>query len=219
MHRYCMPRTKFAPTSIYPVHITARCPNREPFPIPLPDVWSIMEDFLYLIHHQYEVGIHSFVLMPNHFHLIATSKVVDFGIIMRDLMRSSSLALNDSANMINQQWGSRHFRSEMQSSMHFINTYKYIYQNPVRANLCSRCEDWRFSTLNGLMGRSRLIIPMELDTVLFNDDFNWKEIEWLNSPIAKPNLTAIRAGLSKTVFNLPKDGPKRSPHALNLTRA
>jgi putative transposase len=42
----------------------------------------------------------------------------------------------------------------------FLNTYKYIYRNPVEAGIVKNCEDYPFSTLSGLLGKSvlRLIV-------------------------------------------------------------
>lgn len=209
-----MARKKLCPNPINPVHITARCPNREPFPIPLPEAWAIMEDFLYLVNKLYSLRIHSFVLMPNHFHMIASSPDVHFGKIMKDLMFHSSIAMNRQSQKINQRWGSRHFRCELKSYNYYLNAYKYVYQNPVRAGLVTRCEDWPYSTLSGLVGKSRLIIPVEHDTILFPEQFDWNSLSWLNSPIKSDHLETIRASLKKTVFNLPLSRSTRKPSYL-----
>ncbi len=53
-----------------PYHITARCINKEWFRLSIPTVWSVMEDYLYLVATAFEIKVRAFVLMSNHFHLI-----------------------------------------------------------------------------------------------------------------------------------------------------
>ncbi|MEK6627995.1 MAG: hypothetical protein AABY53_05165, partial [Bdellovibrionota bacterium] len=39
---------------------------------------------------------------------------------------------------------------------HYLNTYKYIYRNPVEAGLCKKPEDYPYSSLYYLLGRGTL---------------------------------------------------------------
>ncbi|MGE0526086.1 MAG: transposase, partial [Bdellovibrionales bacterium] len=55
-----------------PIHITGRVNNREHFPLPLEEVWLILSESLYFLSKAFELQTISFVLMPNHFHLLAT---------------------------------------------------------------------------------------------------------------------------------------------------
>lgn len=211
-----MARAHVNQNSIWPYHITGRCPNREPFRIPLPWMWSIMEDYLYYLHHVYELKIYAFVLMPNHFHLLCGTPTKKIGDVIQELMWKSSKEINAISGRINQNWGGRHFKCELNKANHFINTYKYVYQNPLRSNLVKRVEDWPYSTLNGLVGNSKLIIPIAKDTILFNNNLDFKKLDWLNQLIDKKYYDEIKIALSRKTFCLPKTKSKRLSDLENL---
>jgi putative transposase len=204
MRKEGMARLLVPQLSTAPYHLMSRCPNREPFGLHLDTVWSIMEDYLYYIHQTYNFRINGFVLMPNHFHLIGQTMDVPIGKVMCDFMTKTSKEINRLTGKINQNWGSRHYKCILDKEIYLLNTYKYIYQNPVRAKLCSRAEDWKYSTLNGILGGSRLIIPIEADNVLFSENFNDRQLEWLNREIKKENNAAVKLALTKKLFTLPK---------------
>ena len=203
-----MARYNVSQTSDFPFHITGRCPNRESFRIPINDVWAIMEDYLYLAHIKYNFRIHSFVLMPNHFHLIASSTDTKIGKPLGEFLCNSSKEFNYITNRINQNWGGRHYKCELSNFHYFMNTYKYVYQNPVRAKLVSKVEEWRYSTLNRICGFAPLTIPLEPDSLLFNPGFDESCLSWLNTPITDENYAAIKLALTKVKFKLPLKNEK-----------
>ena len=174
-----------------------------------------MEDYLNLAVIKYGLRIHSFVLMPNHFHLLASSEV-EIGKVMCEFMASTSKQINSATNQINQNWGGRHYKCELKSYNYYLNTYKYIYQNPMRCGLVDYVEAWPYSTLSGLCGLQKIHIRMENDLLLFNPGFDQTTLDWLNIPIRSENLLAIKAALSKREFKLPKQN--KFPHPLEIER-
>jgi REP element-mobilizing transposase RayT len=199
MARYYTPQM-----SDFPYHVTARCPNREQFPLPISEIWKFFEHHLSLAHYKNGLRIHTMVLMPNHFHLICSTDHFAIGKVMSELLGGISKDINRQAGKINQNWGGRHYKCVLGSPQYFLNCYKYVYQNPLRARLCEYTEDWRFSTLHGLIGLSRLQIPLEPDTILFNPDFDENELKWLNRQPTPENLQAFRKSLQKREFKLAK---------------
>jgi len=202
MARYHVPQI-----SAFPFHITDRCPNREHFPTNLAKTWDILCDDLSIAHSKNGLKIHAFVLMPNHFHLLASVTDVPLGKVLCEFLSSSSRAMNFESGKINQRWGGRVFKCEVASYHYYMNAYIYIYQNPVRARLCSKVEAWPYSTLNGLLGQSKLEIPLEAD-LLFSPDgcnsFEPSHLEWLNQPIEKTDLEDMHNALRKRRFKLVK---------------
>jgi len=191
--------------SEYPYHITGRVLNRDHFHVALDSVWQILSQQLWLAHRLDGLKIHSFVLMPNHFHLLASVIGGPIAVPMARIMRESSRQMNVASGRTDHTWGGRHYKCELLNTMHFLNTYKYIYQNPVRAGLSRSVEDWPFSTLHALLGNSHTIVPIEEDTQLFAPaSFDWRSLEWLNTPIAQKDLEHLRHGLRKRIFSLKK---------------
>lgn len=190
--------------SEFPFHITARAHNKNQFSIPLEDVWKILTHHLSLVHYKYDFKIHAFVLMPNHFHLIGSTQEFELGHIMRAFLCESAKEINFKTHSINQVWGSRYFKCLITNTHYYQNVYKYVYQNPLRAGLVSRAEEWRFSTLNSLIGHSHLCLPMEPDTTIFNPDFDIHELDWLNQVIPNELLTLLKTALSRKSMRFPK---------------
>lgn len=200
MARYYAPQL-----SIFPYHITGRCQNKAPFPISLEAVWKIFEEELFLSRLKYGLKIHAFVLMPNHFHLIASIGDTPLGVILRELMGNTSRRINELAGGINHLWGDNAHRSVVDNNQYFNTVYRYVYQNPRRAKLVARCEDWPFSTLHGLLGLGKMFIPVEEDTQLFDPEFELSTLEWLNCELEEDKIAIIRKGLKKKIFKVAKE--------------
>lgn len=180
-----MPRKKYPNNPLNPYHVSARCLNREWFPLPIELTWSIMEDYLYLIAAQFNVRIHSFVLMSNHFHLIISAPHNNLSQALLYFMRETSKEIGRLSGRINQVYGARNFKTHLGSFHYFMNTYKYVYRNPVRAGICQFVEEYPYSTLHGQCGLKKLIIPLAEDTLLFDPNFSESALRWLN---ATPNI-------------------------------
>lgn len=68
-----MPRKPLIYTHLYPYHITARANNREWFNLQKSLIWQIMCDEASKICERQKFLIHAFVLMENHYHMIASA--------------------------------------------------------------------------------------------------------------------------------------------------
>jgi putative transposase len=209
-----MPRRNVPSSAIHPTHINARCANREWFKIPLPEVWCIMENYLSFIHHAYDIKIHSFVLMPNHFHLIASTPKTNISEAMNYFMRETSRQIGYASNRINQVYGGRFHRTVIKDAKYFLCAYKYVYRNPVKGELAAKVEDYPFSTLSGKLGLSKIFIPVEEDTLLFSSPFCDRTLGWLNAKPSKENDESIRLALRRRIFELPKVKGALKPNPL-----
>lgn len=196
----CMPRKTVPISGQHPYHITARCINREWFRLGLPTVWSIMCDYLYLCHQLYGVQIHSFVLMPNHFHLIVTSPNKNLSEFLLYFMRETSREITRLSGRINQTYGSRNHKCLINSYRYFMNCYKYVYQNPLRAELSKTVESYPFSTLNKILGLDSLVIPICDDSILFNPTPNQEVLDWLNERRDEHLEEEMRQSLKRSIM-------------------
>jgi hypothetical protein len=61
----------------------------------------------------------------------------------------------------------------------YLNTYKYVYKNPVEARVCLCVEDYKYSSLHGLVGKSHLGLVVHDQMGLIQNPFHI--IYWLNS--------------------------------------
>lgn len=198
-----MPRKPFTHHIHDPIHVCSRSNNRDFFPLEKEELWNIFEDYLFLASKVFEIQIHSFVLMDNHFHLLATFPNANIGSSLGYTFREISREIGRKTKIRNHQFGGRHFKSSLCSYHYFLHAYKYVYRNPVQANLCSKPEDYPFSTLSGLVGNSKLRIPIVQDTILFEDFEN--TMKWLNSEPSEKNWHDVKMGLRRGHFKLPRN--------------
>ncbi len=210
-----MARNHAPQISEFPFHVTGRRHNKSPFDLDLELVWQIMSDHLYLTHIFFGLKIHAFVLMPNHFHLLCSTDTESLGVAFNYFMRETSKLMNQYSGNTNQNWGSRYYRCEIASDSYFMSSYKYVYQNPVRSKLVTKCENWRYSTLHALVGRAHTMIPVANDTLLFTESglLLHENLTWLNQKPTEQNILAVKKALRKRKFKLPKDESRR-PHYL-----
>ncbi len=198
-----MPRALRILTSEYPYHVTARCINKEWFQLPLSLVWRIFSDYLYLIRIIYGVEIHSFVLMRNHFHLIIKTPDANLSEVMNYFMREVSKEIGRFTGRINQIFGGPYHSSVIVRDTYYMHAYKYVYRNPVEAGISESVETYPYSTLHGLLGFSKLVIPVVLDDVLFSDMES--TLAWLNTDYKADHKCQIKNALRKVKYSLPAD--------------
>jgi putative transposase len=197
-----MPRKNLIRSKEFPYHVTARTNNKVLFPVALNFVWKIATDELYLLHLLYDIEVHAFVLMPNHIHLLITGPEEDLGIVMNLLMSTLTRKINILCNHSGHVFGGPYFRSLIPSARYFGHVLKYVYRNPVKANLCERVEEYEFSTLKGLSGSAHLPFPvyftrMGLELNLPEPENQAAWLDWLNRPFPAEAEKIIRKLLRK----------------------
>ncbi len=195
--RICKNNTEF----LY--HIRARSAGGTWYVPSIRIAWNIFYRYLYFVHHAFDLKITAFVLMNNHYHLLARTPKGNLPDVMAYFQREVSRELNRVALSENQSFGGPYQASLLDSNSYYLNAYKYVYRNPVEAGLCERVEEYKYSTLNGLLGFRHLSIPVEEDHILFNDIES--TLEWLNMPYQNKDMRyVIRSGLRKKTFQVSK---------------
>ncbi len=89
----------------------------------------------------------AWVVMPNHVHMLAT-RFEDYTLadIMQSFKSLTSHKANKLLNRRGQFWMLDYFDRYIRNAEHFAKTMQYIENNPVKARLCKRPEDWPFSS-------------------------------------------------------------------------
>lgn len=211
-----MPRKLFICSSENPYHITARSHNKVMWPIPIEAVWEIMSLYLNFMHRSTDARVHSFVLMKNHIHLVASFPKANLSNAMTYFMGETSRRISKAAGHINQIYGSRSYRSEITNYHHYMNVYKYVYRNPVEADISTRAEEYSFSSLNRLLGGGNIDFPIAEDTLLFNGKAYLETLNWINMTPPREHYEMMRKALKRKVFRLAKQDKKPNELDLNL---
>lgn len=195
--------------SEYPYNISARCINREWFNLPMPEVWDIFCSQLSETIASYDLEVHSFVLMSNHFHLIASTPKANISACMHNFMTKTSRKLNKRGNRLNGNFAGRHYKCILQENRYFLSAYKYNYINPVTAGICTRVEEYPYSTLRFLLSPKESKFELIPDETYSSDPSG--TLEWLNEPPSPEQLEAVRYALKRSYFKSKKSRSTNKP--------
>lgn len=195
-----MPRHKRVLQPDYPYHVTLRSINRMNFGVDMNDLWSFSSDLLLFCSYAFKIEIHAFVLMNNHYHLLVRTPLSNLEKFMNYFNRMLSWEISNKTGRINQKFGARYHPSIISDLSYYHNVYKYIYRNPVEAQICEKVETYNYSSLNFVLGREKYRFPV-FDPYFGNIEDHWPNLNWLNTPYESSEYKEIRMGLRKTHFS------------------
>lgn len=199
-----MPRKPLIYTHEYPYHIVARSNNQEWFKVNLDEVWQIFTTELTSLSLKYQFRIHCFVLMSNHYHLMAScSKNYNLGFIMRILQSKTSRKINSASGRINHVYGSRYRASLIDKEYYYAAALKYVLRNPIAAQACKNINDWKYSTLGAALNEKSDAIPLSSHAQFSRlvGDMPYKDrFQWLNQSFTENTHENIRRTIQKSTF-------------------
>lgn len=137
----------------HPHHIIQRGNNRQPIFMGVADreaMLRMLEDGA----RKFGVAVHAYVLMDNHFHLLATPQTAD-GIPkwMQSVGRSYVRYFNDSHHRTGTLWEGRYRATLIQTERYLLACMAYIDLNPVRAGIVAQAVDYPWSSHTHYIGR------------------------------------------------------------------
>jgi putative transposase len=88
---------------------------------------------------------HAFCLMPNHHHLIVETHQDLLSVGLRQLNGRYAQAFNERHERTGHLFGDRFAAFVIGDEEHLRAAAEYVLQNPVRAGLCRRADDWPWS--------------------------------------------------------------------------
>jgi putative transposase len=119
------------------------------------------------------VAIHAYVLMSNHFHLLATPQTADgLPMMMQAVGRSYVRFFNNAQGRTGTLWEGRYKSTLIQTERYLLACMAYIDLNPVRAGWW-RAADYPWSSHGHYIGRrvDKLVTPHPLFWELGNTPF------------------------------------------------
>jgi len=157
----------------YPHHIIQRGNNRQAIFATAAD-YQTMLDLLAENARKFDVAVHAYVLMSNHFHLLATPHTAD-GLpqMMQAVGRRYVRYFNDSQKRSGTLWEGRYKSTLIQTERYLLACMVYIDLNPVRAGLVAQAGDYPWSSYGHYTGlrSDKLITPHPLVWELGNTPF------------------------------------------------
>ncbi|MES2685811.1 MAG: transposase [Pseudomonadota bacterium] len=145
----------------YPQHIIQRGNNRQAIATSATNYQTLLA----LIDEnarKFSVAVHAYVLMDNHFHLLATPETAD-GVpqLMQATGRRYVRYFNDSQGRTGTLWEGRYRSTVIQAERYLLACMAYIDLNPVRHGLVVQARDYPWSSHGHYAGLrvDRLVTP------------------------------------------------------------
>ena len=109
-------------------------------------VAELVENSL-LFYHDKKYSLRAWVIMPNHIHFLATPfEKIELREISHSIKSYTAHEANKLLNRRGQFWQHEPFDRYIRDRRHFVSVIEYIENNPVKAGLCAKPQDWRFSS-------------------------------------------------------------------------
>ena len=157
----------------YPHHIIQRGNNRQAIFASQADDQTLL-NLLLENAQKFKVAIHAYVLMPNHFHLLATPETSD-GLpqMMQAVGRRYVRWFNDAQGRSGTLWEGRYKSTVIDTDQYLLTCMAYMDLNPVRAGLVEQAADYAWSSHGHYIGQKvdKLITPHPLVWGLGNTPF------------------------------------------------
>jgi REP element-mobilizing transposase RayT len=111
-----------------------------------PEIADIVESaFLYFDGERYQ--LRSWVIMPNHVHLLLTPRAEhSLTEIIRSLKSYTAHKANKLLGRTGKFWSEDYFDRYIRDGNHYAAVVCYIENNPVKSGLCHSPEQWRYSS-------------------------------------------------------------------------
>lgn len=203
----------------YPHHVVQRGNNGQPIFASAADYQTLL-DLLDENARKFDVAIHAYVLMSNHFHLLATPQTLE-GLpqMMQAVGRRYVRYFNDAQKRTGTLWEGRYKSTLIQADRYLLACMVYIDLNPVRAGLVAQARDYPWSSYGHYAGQrtDKLITPHPLVWALGNTPFA-REAAYAErvhrgiSPVQQAELTdSVMRGWALGAPDFVADLQKRTP--------
>ncbi len=97
---------------------------------------------------RYRFQISNFSVLGNHFHLIITpGRDESLSAIMQWVLSVFAMAYNRKLDLTGHVWGERFYSRVIDGLKEMLRAFEYIDENPVRAGLVARAEQWEYGGL------------------------------------------------------------------------
>ena len=135
----------------------------------------------------YELTIMAYCMMNNHAHfLVYVEDIKELGKFMHKCNLQYAQIYNREKNRVGVLFRNRFQTEPIYNEKYLINCIKYIHQNPVKAKMVNKCEDYKYSSYNDYknnVGITQSKIVKELfgekcDYIkLFQESFNKRQMD------------------------------------------
>ena len=115
---------------------------------------------------KYKIHIYAYCLMTNHVHLLIYDNGQDISKVMQGLNLSYVIYFNKRHDRLGHLFQDRFNSVMVKKDTYFIEVSKYIHLNPVKANMVSKPEQYRWSSMGIYLGEEDLYKIVDCSRIL-----------------------------------------------------
>jgi putative transposase len=135
-------------------------------------------DILSLLFKRFQVIIHGYVLMGNHYHLLMETPKANITKAIHYLNGVYTGYFNRKYNRIGHLFQGRYKSILIEKEGYLLSVSRYIHLNPVRAGITKKAEEYKWSSYAEFIGKVR--------------EKEWLYCEWILDRFSENNLSARR---------------------------
>jgi len=123
---------------------------------------------------KFRFALFGYVVMPDHVHLLLSTFEANLPAIMCTWKSRSAVAMARAPRKPGGIWQKRYFDFILRRARDFSDKLAYIHENPVKANLVSRAEDWPWSSAAHYIGKGAVpVVPDVFDMPMNPNEPLW----------------------------------------------
>ena len=112
-----------------------------------PEDYEFFLDLMVKLSKDYEIIVHTFCLMTNHYHLLLETKYKNISKAIQFLNDKYAKYFNKKYNRTGHLWQGRYKSYPLFDDVHFWIVSKYIERNPIKANMVKNVESYKYQSL------------------------------------------------------------------------
>ncbi len=146
-------------------------------------------DILGEVSKEYKFNIHSFCLMDNHYHLLLENKKENLSDGMRQINSKYASFFNKKYERVGHLWQDRFKSWYVLNETYLFTLFKYIEQNPVKANMTKKIGEYRYSATYSILKDG---VPPFLQNSFVLRDYHTQELfDMLDISLSKTEIENI----------------------------
>ena len=169
-------------------HIVNRGVNNSDIFLEKEDYYKFLELIL-KIKYDYDITIHAFTILPNHYHILLQTHKNNLSEAMRLLNSAYAAWYNFKSGRVGHLWKGRFDSYMLFDEDHFWKVVKYIERNALALGLVEDITQWEYQSLALRLKKTKFLEIIENSKIL-EKPLN-EYIEWLKKPLEKFELDEI----------------------------
>ena len=169
-------------------HIVNRGVNNSEIFLEKEDYYKFLELML-KVKYDYNITIHSFTILPNHYHILLQTHKSNLSEAMRLLNSAYAAWYNFKSGRVGHLWKGRFDSYMLFDEDHFWKVVKYIERNALALNLVDDITKWEYQSLALRLKKNKFFEIIDGSKILTKPLEEY--INWLKKPLEKHEIEEI----------------------------